>query len=278
MFPDPFQQMPAAATNQVQQVRGSNFTYLLPPGWFVGEEGNYSLSLRSRDFRAGITVFGQSGMMYPMTPDQYAYQVMTSVMRLSNVQFSQPRPIQPMPGCTQAMILETLYPVAMPNGAFMAQGIVVSNVAIGYNQCDAVMTLVAADTALWPQYQSWLPQVGLAACNTGPDPYGRTSMAGVIRGIAVQDHQAYTAYSQWSNHLWQQVTDDRNASIDRQQDALGQTLTGQVWVNSRYDGRSTRQSTTPAVIWESRDGRRIASDDPSFDPRTPIDSDWRRLR
>jgi hypothetical protein len=150
MFSDPFQQMKPTTPNQMQQVSGPNFTYLLPPGWFVAEEGKYSLSLRSNDYRAGITVFGQSGLMYPATPDQYAYQVMTSVMHLQNVQFSQPRPIQPMPGCTQAMMIETIYRSMMQNGSFMAKGIVVSNVAIGYNQCDAVMTLAAADVALWP--------------------------------------------------------------------------------------------------------------------------------
>jgi hypothetical protein len=278
MFSDPFQQMKPTTPNQMQQVSGPNFTYLLPPGWFVAEEGKYSLSLRSNDYRAGITVFGQSGLMYPATPDQYAYQVMTSVMHLQNVQFSQPRPIQPMPGCTQAMMIETIYPVMMQNGSFMAKGIVVSNVAIGYNQCDAVMTLAAADVALWPQYQSWLPQVGLVACNTGPDPYGRSTMAGVISGIAIQDHTAYNAYSQWSNSLWQQVVNNRNTSVANQQNAMESILTGQVWVNSPYTGEATRQSTTPAVIWESQDGRRISSEDPSFDPRTPTDSDWRRLR
>ena len=274
MLPDPFQSIPS---NQPQQVRGPNFTYLLPPGWFVAEEGKYSLSLRSSDQRAGITVFGQSGMMYPMTPDQYVYQVMTGVMQLQNVQFNRPYPIQPMPGYTQAMMIETMCSVILPNNSLMVQGIVVCNVAIGYNQCDAVMTLVAAEMSLWPQYQGWLPQVGLAACNTGPDPYGRTTMYGVISGIAIQDHNAYTTYSQWSDHLWQQVASDRNASVTQQQNAMGPILTGQVWVDSPYTGDPTRQSTTPAVIWESRDGRRIASHDPSFDPRTPIDSDWRRL-
>lgn len=276
MFSDPFQQRPTAP-NQMQQIHGTHFTYLLPPGWFVAEEGKYSLSLRSQDYRAGITVFGQSGLMYPVTPDQYAYQIMTSVMQLQNVQFSHPRPIQPMPGCTQALMVETTYQVMTQNGTVMIKGIVVSNVAIGYNQCDAVMTLVASDVALWSQYQSWLPQVGLVACNTGPDPYGRTTMAGVIQGIAIQDHRAYQDYSQWSNSLWQQVVNDRNASVANQQNAMGPILTGQVWVNSPYTGEPTRQSTTPAVIWESRDGRRIASHDPSFDPRTPYDSDWRRL-
>jgi hypothetical protein len=103
-------------------------------------------------------------------------------------------------------------------------------------------------------------------------------MAGVISGIAIQDHRAYNAYSQWSNSLWQQVVNDRNTSVANQQNAMESILTGQVWVNSPYTGEATRQSTTPAVIWESQDGRRLSSEDPSFDPRRPTDSDWRRLR
>jgi hypothetical protein len=278
MFPKPFQQSRPTFPHQSQQVRGPNFTYMLPPGWFVAEEGKYSLALRSQDFRAGINIFGQSGMMYSVPPDQYAYQVMTSIMGLTNVQFGQVHPIQPMPGCTEAVKIEVLYPVMMQNGSFTAKGIVVSNVATGYNQCDAVMTLVATDVALWIQYQSWLPQVGLAACNTGPDPYGRSSMHSVINGIAIQDHKAYTAYAQWSNSLWQQVVSDQNALTTNQQDTMGSILTGQEWVEDPYAGTPRRQATAPAVIWISRDGRQIASHDPSYDPRTPSDSDWRKIQ
>ena len=63
--------------------RGPNFTYVLPPGWAVGEEGQFALVLRSPDMMASIIVFGQSGLMQPMSPDQFAYYCMANVMRLA---------------------------------------------------------------------------------------------------------------------------------------------------------------------------------------------------
>jgi hypothetical protein len=45
-----------------------------------------------------------------------------------------------------------------------------------------------------------------------------------------------------------------------------------------YGNPAMRRSTTPACIWVSSDGREAHSHDPSFDPRTPYDNDWRRVR
>lgn len=276
MVPLPFDPPPSGAP---ALINGPHFTYRLPPGWTVGEEGKFALVLRSPDFLAGVIVFGQSGMMQPMAPEQFAYYAMTGVMRLAaDVQFSPSRPIQPMPGYTHAATFETIYTLQGPNGPVPVRGVVVSNVAIGYGQCNGTLTLAASDVRQWPQYSTWLPQVAMAAMNTGPDPYGSGTMAGVISGIARHDGDSYRQYQAWSQQLWGQVTADRNASVDRQQGAMGPMLTGQEWIQDGHGGPMIRRSTTPACIWRSRDGREVASDDPSFDPRTPSDINWVRVR
>jgi len=66
-----------------QPVRGSHFSYLLPQGWRTGEEGPFALALFAPDMKAGIVVFGQSGLMYPLSPEQFAHQAMAGVMRLA---------------------------------------------------------------------------------------------------------------------------------------------------------------------------------------------------
>jgi hypothetical protein len=279
MTPLPFHPSPGHPPPAARLVRGPHFTYQLPPGWTVGEEGRFALVLRSPDLLASVIVFGQSGLMQPMSPEQFAHYHMTAVMRLAaDVRFGPSRPVPPMPGYTHAAAFETTYTVYAPTGPVPVRGLVVCNVAVGYAQCNGVLTLAGSDARRWDQYAGWLPQVALSAMNTGPDPYGSGTMAGVIHGIAAQDANAYQQYQAWSQQLWGQVTADRNAAIDRQQGALGSMLTGQEWIPDGFGGQDIRRSTTPACIWRSRDGREIASHDPAFDPRTPGDVDWVRVR
>ncbi|RPI90899.1 MAG: hypothetical protein EHM42_00655 [Planctomycetaceae bacterium] len=279
MRPLPFDPPPQGSPNDCQLIRGPHFTYLLPQGWTVGEEGKFALVLRSPDSLAGVIVFGQSGLMQPMSPEQFAFNMMTGVMRLAaDVQVGPSRPIQPMPGYSHAATFETTYTLYGPAGPIPIRGMVVCNVAIGYGQCNGTFALAASDVRQWQQYAGWLPHVAVAALNTGPDPYGSGTMAGEIFGIARQDGESYRQYQAWSQQLWGQVTADRNASVDRQQGALGPMLTGQDWIPEGFGGQPIRRSTAPACIWRSRDGREIASDDPAFDPRTPFDVDWVRVR
>ena len=262
-----------------QPVRGQHFSYLLPHGWRTAEEGPFALALFAPDTRAGIVVFGQSGLMHPLSPEQFAHHAMAGVMRLApDVRLFNPQPCQPRPGYTHAAAMECTYTVMTPGGPVPICGVVVSHVAVGYGQFSGTLTLASAEVRQWPNYRDWLPQVAAAAVNTGPNAYGSGTMAGVMGDIARQDHAANRAYQEHSNQTWQGVVDARTASVDRQQGQMGSVLTGQEWHADPYGGPMLRRSTTPAVIWRSGDGREVASDDPSYDPRTPFDSDWRRVR
>lgn len=278
-IPLPFHRPAGGPPPLASPVRGPHFTYLLPAGWTIGEEGPFALVLRSADLAAGIIVFGQSGLMSALAPDQFAHQAMAGVMRLApDVRLFDVRPVPPMPGYTHAAAMETTYTISGPAGMVPLRGVVVSNVSVGYGQCNGVITIAASDVTRWENFHGWLPQLALAAHNTGPDAYGSRTMAGMIAGIAQQENAANSQYRAWSESLWQGVAADRAASQDRQRGALGPMLTGQEWRADPYGNQPQQWSTTPAVIWVSRDGRQVTSADPSFDPRTPMDGDWRRVR
>ena len=160
-------------------------------------------------------------------------------------------------------------------------GVIIANVAVGYQVFGGVVALAAALQHRRPDYATWLPGVALQAVNTGPDPYGSQSMAGVIHGIAAQDGAVAAQHRAWLDQVWREVVRDRNDQVDRQQEALGPMLTGQdgyrdSWGNS-WGNAPLRRPTGAAVRWISRDGRATWSDNPTYDPRTTVDPDWRRV-
>ena len=61
----------APGSPRIQMVRGAYFTYAMPEGWKLGEEGPYALSLASSEGNAGIIVTGISGLLYPLSPEQF---------------------------------------------------------------------------------------------------------------------------------------------------------------------------------------------------------------
>jgi hypothetical protein len=115
---------------------------------------------------------------------------------------------------------------------------VVSNVISVYARSDAVVTLMLALDSRWGAVQSWLPQVALQALNTGPNPFGRTAMSAGILKDTVRQREAYGQYLSWSQANWAGVVAQQAALLDRQ----------------------------------------VPSSNSTFDPRTPSDSDWRRVQ
>lgn len=264
---------------QIRQ--GPNFAHPLPQGWIVGEEGNHALVLVAPDFSAGIFVFGLSGFMYPMGCDQFAHYVLTQGMRLSpDPRFMKVSQVQPAQGYGQAAAIDVSmrFQIAGPLNGIPAQGIVFSNVAVGYQQMNGFIALAWAQPQAWPSHERWLPGIALQAYNTGPDPFGATGISMVNRADAAAMSQAWNAYQSWSQNTWDQVVRERWASDERRQDAMGPMMTDQFWQQDPWGNGPERYSNTHAVIWVDRHGRQLTSDDPAFDPRTPYDQDWRRVR
>ncbi len=93
---------------QAQLVQGRHFTFVLPPGWRVGEEGNHALVLQAPDLSAGVIIYGVSGFAQNLSPAQFASSAITNYLRLApNVSISNPAPIQPISQPQQEGIVDS---------------------------------------------------------------------------------------------------------------------------------------------------------------------------
>jgi hypothetical protein len=253
---------------QAMPVRqGPYFNHFLPAGWEVVEENNTTLLLRSRDRSADISVTGMGGLKQQLTPEVFAYQRMIA-LRLTDVRFSRLVYIIPMAAYDGAAIMDVTY--TAPGGRM--RGLVVSNVATVYNRnlferTDGVMTLVGAKEGIWDAYSDWLPEVALQTVHIGPNPFDTP------RREIERANQIVTAHRDWAKRTWDELVTYRGKT----QAGPDAPPAGQQLYDNPYGGAPIRQSAGPAAIWINRNGQQLPTDDPAFDPRTPIDPDWQRL-
>src|SRR5882757_1464325 len=81
--------------------RGQYFSYALPQGWRVGEDGQFALTLVSPDSKAITVMVGNAGYAPNYPPARFVYEKLMA-MRPENLQIGQPRPAAPVTGFTQA--------------------------------------------------------------------------------------------------------------------------------------------------------------------------------
>lgn len=270
-YGNPQQQMPQQGG--VQMVRGSNFTFALPAGWRVGEEGQQALVLNSPDGAACVIVFGVSGLGGGVSPEQFAAHAF-NLMKFANVSVNGTQPTQPGPGAVAASMLDVNF---VYNGR-QYRAVVRSSVNQGYQQTNGCLQIAMADVQAWNQYQGWLPQIAAAASNTGPNAYGGTAIAQVNSNNAQQFGQQMQDYRNWSQDTWAQVQAQRDASFRMQSYYNGQNLTNNGWYTNPYGGSPVYRSNTPASQWMDPNGNIVTGDSPSYDPRTPYDNNWRPMQ
>ena len=254
-----------------QVVQGQCFQFVVPAGWRVVEEGQFAVVQADVNQQAVSTMTGNCGFMPGYSPLQYAYEKLSTG---SPAQLGQPRPGQPVANFETALEVDYRYVV----NNVPCVGIATVSYRQGYGQMDFVLTAGAAQEQYWPSFASWLPGLPKQFNVTNGAAWG-------ARGIAQQNFQNSIQLGHqleqqrtWSADLERQVTDQRWASDEQQQHGMGQVLSGQSWYADPYgQNPPVRMSDTPAVYWAHRDGRITSSDDPSFDPRTPMDSDWQPM-
>src|SRR5439155_21286252 len=144
-----------------------------------------------------------------------------------------------------------------------------------YNRTDGVITVVGAKERIWDAYADWLPPVALQAVNNGPNPFAGT-IDSVPRDVQ-RLHQVATEHKDWSRRTWDEVALYRAKAQAGQSAASGAIPTGKQWYDNPYGGPPIQQSASPAVIWITRNGQHLPSDNPAFHPRTPTDPYWQRL-
>lgn len=265
---------PPARLPQLSIAQGRFFNYALPPGWRVGEDGQFALTLVAPDSRALTVMVGNAGMPPGYPPAQYAYERLMAI-RPEGLQLGQPRATRPVAGFAQAVEFPVRYYI---NGA-PCEGVAKVHIAPAYDSAVMAMTAALSDAQQWGSYSSWLPLVADQISASNGAAFG-------ARGIMEQNLRNSTAYAEaarqyrdWSQRNWQGVTDARNASQDRNNTQFRETLGNVQTYANPYDARAPLElPNSHQHYWINERGTVIGTNNPNVDPNSGSTHDWRPLQ
>ncbi len=263
---------PPPANLSIAQTRF--FAYALPQGWKIAEEGQFALVLSSADGSALTVMVGNSGQPPNYPPDRFVREKL-SALQPENLRVGNARQAMPVAGFPTGYQFEVDYTVR----GVRYHGLAKCSVATSYDTAVMAMTAALAPAGQWPAYSTWLPLVADQISATNGAAFG-------MRGIMQQNLQNSTAYAEaarqyreWSQRNWQQVTDQRNASQDENNRQFRDALGGVQSYSNPYDTSSApvQLPTTYKYYWVSPDGTYVGTDDPSVNPNTGSQVEWRPL-
>ncbi len=249
------------------------FAYAMPPGWRVGEDGPFALTLVAPDQQALTVMVGNSGLPVQYPALRFAHDKLMA-MRPQNLQMGAPQAAAPAQGFAQAVAFEVAFVL---NGQPW-QGVARVSVAPAYDSATMALNGAFAHAAQWPRYAPWLPQVAAQVAATNGGAFGQ-------RGIMQQNLRNSTAYAEaarqyreWSQANWQQVVDQRNASNDRRNFAVRENLGGVQTFADPWGNRPPQEMPmTHRYYWTDRQGRVFGTDDPGANPNQGSTGEWRRM-
>ena len=253
--------------------QGQFFSYALPQGWRVGEDGQFALTLVAPDTHAITVMVGNAGYPLNYPPGQYVYEKLMA-LQPQGLQVGQPRRSTPISGFATAYEFDVTYSIR----GLPSRGLAKCHIAAGYDSAVMVMTAALSEASQWPGYASWLPLVAEQISATNGGAFGR-------RGIMAQNLQNSTAYAEaarqyrdWSQRNWQQVTDERNASVDRRNTQFREALGAVQTYNSPFGYAPVELPTTYQYYWTDPQGHYYGSDDPSVNPNSGSTIEWRKVQ
>lgn len=258
---------------ELQVAQGHYFSYAKPPGWQVGEDGQFALTVVSPDRKALTVMVGNSGLPPNYNPGQFVYDKLMA-LHPQNLKIGQSRQATPAAGFRQAFQFDIAY-VA---GGLSFRGSAKTNINASYDVAVYAMTAAISEANLWPGYATWLPSVADQISATNGAAFG-------VRGIMAQNlknsqefAQAARQYREWSQQNWQQVVNDRDASNDRNNFYFRENLGNvQTYVNP-YDSRVPLElPTTYKYFWVDRQGNILGTDDPGANPNVGSTGDWKQM-
>jgi hypothetical protein len=264
---------PARPTGELRIGQGRFFSFALPPGWRVGEDGQFALTLIAPDNNALTLMVGNAGMPLNHPAARFAFDKL-SAMQPQNLQMGQPRQAKPAAGFRQALEFDVGY----SSRGIAYRGIAKVSVAPAYDTQTMALTAALSTADLWGGYSSWLPQVADQVSAMNGAAFG-------MRGIMQQNLQNSTAYGEaarqyrdWSQKNWQQVTDARNASQDRKNFAVRENLGGvQTFANPYGSNQNVEMPMTNKYYWRDSQGSMVGTDDPSANPNVGSTTEWRKM-
>lgn len=264
----------ARPSGELRIGQGQHFSFALPPGWRVGEDGQYALTLVAPDNHAMTLMVGNSGFPLNYSAARFAYEKLSSI-RPQNLQLSASRQARPAAGFRQAVEFDVSF---IGQRGVANRGVAKVSVTPGYDSATMAMTAALSSADQWAGYASWLPQVADQVSATNGAAFG-------MRGVMQQNLQNSVAYGEaarqyrdWSQKNWQGVTDARNASQDRRNFAVRENLGGvQTFANPYGTGQVVELPMTRKYYWTNGQGRFVGTDDPSADPNVGSTADWRKM-
>lgn len=271
--PNLFPVKPVAAGLSI--ARGQHFSYALPAGWHVGEDGQFALTLIAPDSKALTVMVGNSGLPVNFPPDQFVREKL-AVLGPQSLQLSQPKQATPAAGFKYAYQFDVSY---ISQRGVPCRGVAKCSIAPAYGSAVIAMTAAFADSSQWPGYSTWLPLMADQISATDGAAFGQ-------RGIMAQNLQNSQAYAQaareyreWSQKNWQQVTDQRTASQDKNNFHVRENLGSvQTYANPYNASSPLELPMTYQYYWIDRQGEILGSNDPSANPNAGSTGDWKMMQ
>ncbi len=263
-----------AAIGDLPIIRGNYFRYALPHGWRVGEEGQFALSLVAPDNHAFTVMVGNAGMFpnYPL--DRYVWDKMMA-MRPQNLQLGAPIQVAPAAGFQFAYQFSVTF---VGQGGFPSRGVAKCNVAPAYDTQLVVMTAAFSVDSQWAGYSSWLPQLAEQISAIDGAAFGARGIMAQNLRLSKEYGETTRAYREWSQKNWQQVTEQRNASEERRnydvRESLGST---RAYANPYDSGSAVDMPLTYKYYWVSRQGEYVGTNDASVNPNHGSTEEWKQM-
>lgn len=264
---------PRSASSELTIGQGQFFSYALPQGWRVGEDGQFALTLIAPDNNAATVMVGNAGLPIRYPADRFASEKL-SALQPQNLRLGRAVPAKPVNGFSQAFQFEVAYVIR----GIPSRGLVKVHIAPAYDTQTMAMTAALTAANQWDAYSSWLPLVADQISATNGGAFG-------MRGIMAQNLQNSTAYAEaarqyrdWSQKNWQGVVDQRNASQDKNNFAFRENLGAIQTYTNPYDNRVPLElPTTYKHYWINEKGTIAGTDDPGVNPNVGSTSDWKQL-
>jgi len=263
----------ARPAGELRVGQGRFFSFVQPPGWRIGEDGQFALTQVAPDTQALTLMVGNAGLPMNQSSARFAFEKL-SVMQPQNLQMGPARQARPASGFGHAVEFDVSYSLR----GVAWRGVAKVSVAPAYDSATMALTAALSTADQWGGYATWLPSVADQLSATNGAAFG-------MRGIMQQNLQNSVAfgesarqYRDWSQKNWQQVTDGRNASQDRQNFARRENLAGvQTFANPYGGGPAVELPTTQKYFWADRQGNTVGTNDPSANPNTGSTVEWRKM-
>ncbi len=252
--------------------QGRFFSYALPDGWRVGEDGQFALTLIAPDSHALTIMVGNSGVPLQYPPGQFVYEKLLA-LQPQQLQLGPGRQAPPIAGFQNAVEFDVTYLVQ----GVPCRGVAQCHIAPAYDSCVMAVTAALAHASQWPGYTNWLPLVARQIAATDGAAFG-------MRGIMQQNLKNSTAYAEaarqyreWSRRNWQETVDQRAHSEDRRSFSVRENLGNSLTFANPYDDRPVELPNTYGYYWVNRQGEILGTDDASANPNAGSSGEWTQM-